>query len=88
MFVGWPKKGNFNYKLTTSRLLLKLRHIPNLWIQDTNYHRFILYKIKPRKERGFSFGEEERERTLSDESENPPATNDPSLDIDEQVKLG
>jgi hypothetical protein len=26
-------------------------------------------------------------KTFSDESENPPATNDPSWDIDEQLKL-
>jgi hypothetical protein len=28
-----------------------------------------------------------RIKTFSDESENPPATNDPSWDIDEQLKL-
>lgn len=28
-----------------------------------------------------------KSKTFSDESENPPATNDPSWDIDEQFKL-
>jgi len=28
-----------------------------------------------------------KKKTLSDESENPPAINDPSWDIDEQLKL-
>jgi len=49
--------------------------------------------INNSKERGFSIlevdgrGNIEKRKTFSDESENPPAINDPSWDIDEQLKL-
>ena len=95
---GWWRLGvcgfiGYKYKLTTGLLLSKLCHIPNLCIQFRNYKKFNHQVCQNSLERGISIGgvdgrgHIEKKITFSDESENPPAINDPSWDIEEQLKL-
>jgi len=94
IYSAWSKQKDLSNELTSGGLLLKFCHIPDLDTSHNNNLKFTLSgKIKLLREKGCSIGRVERgegwrERTFSDESENPPTSNDPSWGIDEQLKLG